>query len=461
MKLKKWWFIVAVMLVSFVLLSACGSGGSGNGEATSAVSPNAQDGNHGTDQDGTGENGTEEVVEIRFPWWGNVERHNRYNALMDMFEEQHPHIRVIREPLSFSDYWDRLATQTAGGNPPDVLMFTRGQLSEYVSRGAVLALDEYIENGLIDMSDYAESARRIGEYQGSIYMVTKGMSAPATFVNVDLLERKGIRLPEYEMTWDEFTDYLYEIEPLLGETEDGRKIYALSDPSSDEAPISSFMRQRGYELFTEDGKSLAFGKEDLKEWFSYWQKLREDGIIPPAEIWAEEGGLDWEQGPIATNRIAMEFGRASNNLINLQQVMEDNIDLIRVPTDPNGVNKYGEIIMGANIGISAHSKHPEAVAQLINFWLNDLEFNKLYNNDHGITGNKRLLEEWDLPPTTREVSDHLQDVLATIEPQKQRPPGQTAFFNQLSRSHEEIYFGVKSIDEAVEDVFREAEKILN
>ena len=72
--------------------------------------------------------------------------------------------------------------------------------------------------------------------------------------------------------------------------------------------------------------------------------------------------------------------------INLQQVMEDNIDLIRVPTDPNGVNKYGEIIMGANIGISAHSKHPEAVAQLINFWLNDLEFNKLYNNDHGITG---------------------------------------------------------------------------
>lgn len=436
--------MMLLSMLCIMILAACTSNGGGGG----ASGP----------QESAGQ-GQGEIVEIRFPWWGNVARHDRYNAMMDLFEEKHPHIRVIREPISFDDYWDRMATQTAGGNPPDVLMFTRGQLSEYVSRGAVLPLDEYIESGIIDMSDYSETAQNIGLYQGSIYMVTKGMSAPATFVNTDLLERKGIRLPDNNMTWDEFHDYLYEIAPLLGETEDGKQIYPISDPTASELAISSYMRQRGFELFTEDGSALAFGKEDLKEWISYWDTLREDGIVPPAEIWAEEGGEEWEQGPIATNRIAMEFGRASNNLINLQQVVEDNIDLIRLPANPDGV-EYGEIVTGANIGISAHSKHPEAVAELINFWLNDMEFNQIYNNDHGITGNERLLAEWDLPPTTRKVADHLLEVLDTVEPQAQRPPGQTALFSQLSRSHQEVYFKRKSIDDAVEDVFREAERVL-
>ena len=87
MRANRWWLLVAVVLVITTFLSACGGKG---GETASEAKTDGQSDNNAQNQRGR----TENVVEIRFPWWGNVERHERYNALLDMFEKHHPHIRV-------------------------------------------------------------------------------------------------------------------------------------------------------------------------------------------------------------------------------------------------------------------------------------------------------------------------------------------------------------------------------
>ena len=57
---------------------------------------------------------SEEQIELRFAWWGDTNRHEVYNAICDEFEAIYPNVTIIREPGTFNDFFDKLATQLAG-----------------------------------------------------------------------------------------------------------------------------------------------------------------------------------------------------------------------------------------------------------------------------------------------------------------------------------------------------------
>ena len=44
-------------------------------------------------------------------------------------------------------------------------------------------------------------------------------------------------------------------------------------------------------IITADGK-LAFGKNELTEWLTFWDELRKAGAVPPAEVTALENGFE-------------------------------------------------------------------------------------------------------------------------------------------------------------------------
>ena len=141
--------------------------------------------------------------------------------------------------------------------------------------------------------------------------------------------------------------------------------------------------------------------------------------------------------------------------------MEDEVSLWRIPGGEDGQTQYGEILMTASLGISSFSKNPDAVASLINFWCNDDAFNALYEHEHGIVGNQRILESMDMDPSDRKTVDHLKQVLDTIVPQPQRPPGQTPILAQLDKSWQAYYFGEITLEQAVDQIFAEAEQVLS
>src|SRR5690625_3019519 len=53
----------------------------------------------------------DEKTVIRFAWWGNDERHNLTQEVIELFEEKNPDISVKTEFTSWDSYWDRLTTQ--------------------------------------------------------------------------------------------------------------------------------------------------------------------------------------------------------------------------------------------------------------------------------------------------------------------------------------------------------------
>lgn len=456
MSFRKIMLIALTLVLTLGILAACSSDNDGSNSGSDST--NTSNDKASVDKVANVD-AKDEVVELRYPWWGNVKRHDKYNELMDMFEAQHPNIKIIREPVSWGDYWDKIPVQTAGGNPPDILQWTtEGQVVVYIEKNAVLPLDKYIEDGTIDISKMNSTAVQLGNYKGKQYMLTKGLAAYSTTVNEGLLERKGAPLPKYDMTWDEMVDYMREIKPLLGENENGKEIYLMNLPSNNNLFLESWMRGRGKSLFSEDGKSFGFEKEDLIELFEFTMRLQEEGLTPPPEIVAEYEGKGLEEGMFGTHRIVMEFN-PGNRMKVTQDYMEDRLNLVRFPSH-NG--NHGEILTGAFLGISAHSEHPEAVAKLINMWMNDLEFNKLYENEHGIIANEELLDK--MKPTMIRgdilAVDNMVDVLNSTEAQPHRVPGMAPINDQLTKSLDEIKYGVKSIEKAVDDIFAEAERIL-
>ena len=115
-----------------------------------------------------------EKVEIRF-LVGVIPRGNdMYNEICDRFEAENPNIKVMREPMSWSDYWTKMSTQVAGGNAPDMFGMHPQYAADYALRGALLEIQPYGIMALIDLSKFSDAIIDSGKYKDKLYMVSMG-----------------------------------------------------------------------------------------------------------------------------------------------------------------------------------------------------------------------------------------------------------------------------------------------
>src|SRR5690606_34651327 len=110
MKVKKLVLLLTVLLLTASLI-ACSNGNTNNAQDSGSKAAPGNSSSNTSDK-------VQEPVELRIAWWGGDARHQMYNAILDNFEKEYPHITVLREFTDWGPYWEKLATQTAGGNAP-------------------------------------------------------------------------------------------------------------------------------------------------------------------------------------------------------------------------------------------------------------------------------------------------------------------------------------------------------
>ena len=74
-------------------------------------------------------------------WWGNPTRNKNTEAMIAAYTAANPNVKISGQPGEFASYWDKLATQTAGGTAPDIIQMDMAYISEYGTRGALLDLE--------------------------------------------------------------------------------------------------------------------------------------------------------------------------------------------------------------------------------------------------------------------------------------------------------------------------------
>ena len=119
-----------------------------------ACGPNASGGTGGGGGGGSADSGS-----LRLAWWGNPTRDQNTQDVADAYAEVAPDVTLSLEPGEWSGYWDKLATQTAGGDFPDIVQMDEKYLAEYGQRGALLDL----AGAGLDTADFVEGSVEVGE----------------------------------------------------------------------------------------------------------------------------------------------------------------------------------------------------------------------------------------------------------------------------------------------------------
>ena len=255
----------------------------------------------------------QDKARIRHGWWGNPERDRRTFEVIDIFNSKFPDIEVVGETLGFNDYFTRLATQIAGGNMPDVIQQGYGVMQEYVDRGTMIPLTEYIGK-TITIDDVDQSALDAGTFNGELYGLTIGANTMATVFNSKLVEEAGESFDPVTWTYDDLKRVAVAI---TNATPDG--VYGTDDSTADWGAFGVFVGQSGFDRqYTDDGKDFTHDVSLVIDFWNMWKDIRDAGGTPPG---TESAGLagqsDLTVQGVVTGMTAITYAW-SNQIVGIQ-----------------------------------------------------------------------------------------------------------------------------------------------
>jgi len=401
-------------------------------------------------------------VEIRAAWWGDTGRHELYNKIIDIFESKNPDIKVLREPTSWLDYWDKLTVQSAGGRAPDFMGMHLQFAADYLRRGIIEPLEQFVEKGIIDISDHVEGAIATGKVDGILYMVPMGITTQTILINNSILEELGVEAPNFDWTWNDVKTIGLKVRGAFDEKGEKDKWF-IADSSGAYQVFRYWVRQRGREdLYTADG-NIAYIAEDVATWFAMWNDLRKSGIIPDAATVTEYARATLEDNLFARRRVVGMGIPINQYRLYLNAMPETDLLPVRLPSLVDGLP--GELVEGAHFAISAKTT-PEkkvAAAKLINFWVNDPDSIRLFRLDQGVPSNRKMAEflMTIMDEVDQKVIEYVNKTSAIARPTTFPPAGATEVNSLFEQIAEKVRFEQLTPEEAGEQLISQAQEILN
>lgn len=449
MKKRKTWWVAATILLSAGWLAACSGGGGKSTDQGAQASPSASS---------SGASAQPQQVELRVSWWGNADRAKLYNQIFDMYEKQHPNVKIVREWSSFGDYWPKLSTQIAGGNQPDIFgLHVLLYGGEYANKNVLEPLQPYVDKGLIDLSDWDQAVIDAGKLNGQLYALPKGITISALIANATAIKGLGLELPQ-PTTMADLKNALTQIRQKLPKDQ-----YPMTDASFDDHLVESFMRSKGKSFMTKDGKGLGFAKEDLVEFWGYFEEFRKQGLVVPAQLTAESAGQPAENSLFVKKRVVLDVKPSNWGKIYSRSMPNDELAIIRLPGADNYKFRSGENLQAPSFVISNKSKYKEEAAKLISWFVNDVEAQKIYNLENGIPGAKHVREALkpSLHPMDVQAIQHMEAVMKDVPPTDYRPEKASQVFTLYKKYLEQLAFGRMSLQQAVDGFFNEVQNTLS
>ncbi len=401
---------------------------------------------------------------LRVAWWGSQARHEMTIKVLQMFEAENPGIKVDYEYGSFNDYWTRLTTMAAGNNLPDVMQQDYQYLTEWVKRGLVIPLDGLVSEGLIDISDIAESSLESGRTQGSLYGVSLGINSACIVLDAAAFKRAGIPLPPDDWTWADFERIALELSKRL-------HITAVSGNIVHDHIWRSMYLGKGLWAYTADGTALGYPESEdsvFANQIGMARRLIDAGAMIP---WGETVALryksldtDW----IVQGKTAITF-LWSNQVVALWTaagIRSRQFELRPLPRISPSAASSNYLKPSMFFSITKNASSKELAARFMDFFTNSLPANEVLLAERGtpIAGKVRGALRSVVPAPQKAVFDFLdriQDGVAPVPPPD--PVGNTDLINNvfIPKVIDPAMFGVISPEAAMKRLRRESVNILN
>jgi multiple sugar transport system substrate-binding protein len=283
--------------------------------------------------------------------------------IIEMFEAENPDIQVQLEPVGSGDYYARILTQIAAGDPPDLLQIGDDAVPMFVDKGAFLPLDDFIADAQypLDVSIYLPGVMEPGQWNGAQYLLPKDFSPLAIYYNKKLFDEAGVAYPQEGWTWD---DLLATAQQLTKTDASGNVTqWGIQLPGPWTTGFEYWVAAAGGRLISEDGTTFAgyMDSPEVQAAVQFYADLYNKYKVapPPADMNAFGGG----NSEFDSGRAAMRlFGRWP------QSGMKDNPNIeLGVAPLPAGVERAGVLFWGG-FGISSLSENPEAAWRFLRYY---------------------------------------------------------------------------------------------
>lgn len=348
----------------------------------------------------------DERVTLNMAWWGSQVRHDATVQVIELFEQENPHITIEFEFYDYDGYYTKLGTLAASDDIWDVFQLDN-QFPQYINQ--IEPLDEYVADGLIDISNTDETYLATTTYDNQLVGISAGVNSFAIAYNKAVFDQLGISEPDTNWTWKEFEEISTQIADELG-------IYTIArfEDFIPGAILQVAQEEKGLNFYDKNSLSQHLGFDDpsiLTDYFAMRKNLVDVGAYPlPGEI---DVNVDLAFQAVRDGRAAMVF-IASNQLADLMADApeEAEIKLINPPKRRADGEAGLPVRSSQMFSIAKNSAHKEEAAKFIDFFTNSEEANLILNGERGVPImshiRERLAETGD--PAIMGTFQYLEDV---------------------------------------------------
>jgi multiple sugar transport system substrate-binding protein len=397
------------------------------------------------------EKGNEEIT-LRVAWWGGQPRHDYTMKVIELYEKQHPNVKIEAEFANWDDYWKKLAPMAAANQLPDIIQMDTAYLSQYGEKGQLEDLSSYTKDGTINVDSIDENAISGGKIGDKLYGFNLGSNVLSVITNDDMLKEAGVEIDDENWTWDDFQQNVLDVHKATGQ-------FGTNGMHPPDVFFPYYLRTQGERFYNEDGTGLAYKDDQLfADYFNMQLGLVDEKAFPTPDIQAQIKGL--EDDYIVKGTAAMTWNW-SNQYLGFAQLTEAPLSINLPPEQSAETALFLRPSMFFSIPKS--SKHKEEAAKFLDFFVNDIEANKLIKGDRGVPVSSEVIEALK-PELTEDEAKIFEYVERASQNASQADPpdplGSAEVMKALKDVSEQILFKQITPEEGAKKFREQAEDIL-
>jgi len=396
--------------------------------------------------------GKDDKITLRVAWWGGQPRHDYTMKVIEMYEKANPNVEIEAEFANFDDYWKKLAPMAAANQLPDIIQMDTAYLSQYGEKGQLEDLTKYTEDGLIDVSSIDENTLSGGKIGENMYGFNLGSNVLSVITNDDMLKSSNVELNDENWTWDDFVTMATAVQKSTGK-------YGTNGMNPADVFFPYYLRTQGERFYNSDGNGLSYTDDKLfVDYFNLQLELLDGEAFPTPDVQAQVKGL--EDDFIVKGNAAMTWNW-SNQYLGFAQLTDSPLTLNLPPEQAAETALFLKPSMYFSVPKS--SEHKEEAAKFIDFFVNDVEANKLIKGDRGVPVSSKVIEAIK-PELTEEETKIFEYVERASQNASQADPpdplGSAEVMKALKDVSEQILFKKITPEEGAKTFRTQAEEIL-
>jgi multiple sugar transport system substrate-binding protein len=390
-------------------------------------------------------------VKLRFSWWGGQTRHNATLKVIELYQQKNPNVKIEGEYASFDDYWKKLAPQAAANDLPDIIQMDDGYVSQFGGRGQLEDLRPYMTSGKIDVSNITPGYLKIGEYDGKQYQLTLGVNALAATMDPEIVKKAGGTMPDKQWTWDD-------MEALGAKLKANGKM--LADRVDYKVWFPYYLRSIDQRIYSPDGASLGYSDDKyFVDYFKRYQKWYDAGYVLSLDKLGQKKFTPEDDEMVMGN--ASSYLAWSNQFVAWSAAAKRPLEIVPFP-GPNA-NKGLFLKSSQALSLSKNSKNKDEAIKFINFFINDIEAEKIIKGERGVPINTKVQEALKpiLTPEEKKVFDFVAWAEKNSSPNDPPVPvGSVEVFKLMQDISDQILYKKISIEDGAAKFRKEANAIL-